>query len=211
MGGLTSGRTPYATTPEDHECLKLDVNEFTDALNSDEETGGTISWGNTEISFAILDEEPEQLRLQYTTTRDGETVEHNYAIRVTRTECNFGGTRPWWQCPRCGDRVGILYWPPAARKFACRDCHDVAYSSSRASGNDDRTLRMRYNRVRKKLGAEPAHPESIEATIPDRPKGMHQETYEELLDELKSVREEWYQKALLGPMKRHTNEAERWV
>lgn len=203
MGGLTSGRTPYATTPEDRECLKLDVNEFTDALNSDGESSGTISWGDAEIAFAIFDEEPEQIQLKYTTTLDDETVEHDYAIRVTRTECNFGGTRPWWRCPRCRDRVGTLYLPPKARKFYCRDCHDVAYTSSRASGNTDRTLRMRYNRIRKKLGADPAHPNDISAGIPDRPKGMHQETYEDLVKDLEQARREWEQKAYLGPLKDH--------
>lgn len=203
MGGLTSGRNQYATTPEDRDCLKLNVNEFADAFNSDRESGGTISWGDAEIAFAIFDEVPEQIRLKYTTTLDGETVEHNYTIRITRTKCNFGGTRPWWRCPRCGDRVGTLYVPPKARKFCCRDCHDVAYTSSRASGNTDRTLRLRYNRIRKKLEADPAHPNDISAGIPNRPKGMHEETYEELIEELEQVRKEWEQKAYSGPLNDH--------
>lgn len=210
MGGLTSGRTPYATTPADRECLKLDVNDFTDVLTDDEDTeySGTASWGDAEITWRTATEAGrETFRVQYTATQDGSEEHYEYPIRVTRTDCNFGGTRPWWECPRCGDRVGTLYLPPSQGKFYCRDCHDIAYSSSRASGNADRTLRMRYNRLRKKLGADPGHPEN--SGIPDRPKGMHQETYEELVEELEAVSKQWSQEAFFGPLERHTD-ADGW-
>ncbi|WP_188880124.1 hypothetical protein [Halarchaeum nitratireducens] len=93
--------------------------------------------------------------------------------------------------------------PSNGEEVCCRDCHDVAYTSSRASGNTDRTLRMRYNRIREKLGAGPAHPNSISAGIPDRPKGMHEETYEGLVEELEQARKEWEQKAYFGPLNDH--------
>lgn len=45
MGGIFSGRTAYATTPTDRECLKLDVDEFTDALDPDASLSGICGWG----------------------------------------------------------------------------------------------------------------------------------------------------------------------
>lgn len=51
----------------------------------------------------------------------------------------FGGLRYWFRCPTqrdgrlCGARTRILYLPPLAKFFACRDCHDLTYASCRAS------------------------------------------------------------------------------
>lgn len=30
-------------------------------------------------------------------------------VLLTWTECNYGGKRPWWQCPGCDRRVALLY------------------------------------------------------------------------------------------------------
>lgn len=39
-----------------------------------------------------------------------------------------GGKRPWFACPQCQRRVGILYHVPA-HPFFCRRCCDLAYPS----------------------------------------------------------------------------------
>lgn len=39
-----------------------------------------------------------------------------------------GGKRPWFTCPRCQRRVGILYHAPF-RPFFCRRCCNLAYPS----------------------------------------------------------------------------------
>jgi hypothetical protein len=206
MGGVFSGRNEYAATPHDRDCLKLDVDEFSDILEPGTRKGGAYSWSTgAEIYWETLeDAEDEALQLTYEVGwGDGEKQEKQYPIWIQRTECNFGGTRPWWSCPRCGERVGKLYLPPGEYEFRCRHCHDFGYTSSRASGCDDRTLRLRYNRIRKKLGAEPCHPNSMEAGIPDRPKGMHEETYYDLIRELREANDEWLEKAFLIPMREH--------
>jgi len=214
MGGIFSGRTAYATTPSDRECLKLDVDEFTDVLDPDTSVSGTCRWGEGDdapaISWSTIDDvRDEAIRLEYTVRDDGEHHEKQYPIWIERTECNFGGTRPWWTCPDpgCSERVGTLYLPPGEELFCCRHCHDFGYTSSRASGNTDRTLRMRYNRVRKKLDAEPCHPNSLEAWTPDRPKGMHQDTYDDLVRELRRARNEWEEKAFMSTLRKYSDKA----
>lgn len=209
MGGFGSGRTDYATTPSDRDCLKLDVNEFTEILGEDGQYAGTYSWERggdrtAQVGWQTDDEYPEELALTFAATTGGDEHEITQHIRIAHTECNFGGTRPWWRCPFCSDRVAKLYAVPGEPRFACRECHDFGYTSSRASGNVERTLRMRYNRIRKKLGAEPAHPETFGAGIPDRPKGMHEDTYNQLLEELRQAREEYHERAFLGPLRRMT-------
>lgn len=54
-----------------------------------------------------------------------ETANREYKCRVSieYTECNFGGSRPWFLCPgeldgdACGNLVGKLYRPPRRNLF----------------------------------------------------------------------------------------------
>jgi len=45
---------------------------------------------------------------------------------LTTTAPRFGGVRYWFLCPRCGQRVGKLYY---VNRWACRRCHSLAYKS----------------------------------------------------------------------------------
>src|SRR5215469_12582307 len=46
-------------------------------------------------------------------------------IEIERTDCNYGGQRAWWTCPRCSGRRRTLYLPPGRNGFACRVCHKL--------------------------------------------------------------------------------------
>lgn len=63
------------------------------------------------------------LHLSYSTngTPVSETIE------ISRTACNYGGSRPWLRCPRCNRRAGVLYL--RGGRFTCRKCSGVAYAS----------------------------------------------------------------------------------
>jgi len=50
-------------------------------------------------------------------------------IEVEWTDCNFGGRRAWWTCPRCSKRRRTLYLPPGRMGFACRVCHKLVFRS----------------------------------------------------------------------------------
>lgn len=81
------------------------------------------------------------IRLHYTLGLSNERIE--YPIDLTATRPHFGGLRWWFLCPMpknrrrdvlpCGRRVGKLYLPPGARRFACRVCHDLTYESCQTS------------------------------------------------------------------------------
>jgi hypothetical protein len=88
-------------------------------------------------------------------------------VAWTYKPCNFGGARPWFQCPRCARQVAQLYM--RAGRFACRHCQRVAYSSQ-AEDVLDRTWR-KQQRLEAKLGE-----------YWRRPKGMRLRTYERLID-----------------------------
>jgi hypothetical protein len=206
MGG--SGRDDYATTPTVGASRTLDVNELTDAV---EHPGaeGTIRWGaeddpRSRIGVALLPEDGDAdrataVRLWYTVDPDGDDTDREYTVPLEYTECNFGGVRPWFRCPgavdgvKCGERVGKLHCPPRGPQlYLCRECHNLGYASSRASGNDMDTALLRYKRAFAKADAEGRRPHPNNAPhLPDRPKGMHHDTFADLLEEVQDAREGW--------------------
>lgn len=55
-----------------------------------------------------------------------------YIVKLSSTNCNFGGKRWWFICPgnpligHCGRRVRLLY--KNGDYFLCRGCHNLCYS-----------------------------------------------------------------------------------
>lgn len=214
MGGLGSGRHDYATTPTVRECRCLDVNKLTEVVKQPG-AAGTYRWGPRDDPSATIgihalpdnadpDQQATALELAYTerNTRTGETTDRQYSVPIEYTECNFGGERPWFRCPgvvndeRCGRRVAKIYALPSGGLYLCRHCHDLGYRSSRTSGDEMKQAELRFRRAYAKVdeqGRRP-HPNDLDVPrIPDRPTGMHHDTYEDLLADLERAREEWDQ------------------
>jgi hypothetical protein len=93
------------------------------------------------------------------------------SVTLEWTPCSFGGQRPWFACPRagCGRRVAVLYG--LGKWFLCRHCYDLSYESQR----EDKTLRAlrRALKIRQRLGGSA----NMMEHFPEKPKGMHHETY----------------------------------
>src|SRR5262249_53998145 len=97
----------------------------------------------------------------------------NYPVRIDRTACHLGGSRPWFICPAlgCGRRVAILY---GGAIFGCRHCYRLTYASSREDSGDRATRRA--DRLRARLGWEPG----ILNGEGGKPKWMRWRTFERL-------------------------------
>jgi hypothetical protein len=91
-------------------------------------------------------------------------------ITVVWSQCHFGSGRPWFICHRCDRRVGKLYNLGAS--LACRQCLGLWYSSQRRGAKSRSYLKALRLRLRLNGIASLAKP------IPDRPKRMHQKTYD---------------------------------
>jgi hypothetical protein len=116
---------------------------------------------------------PEQITLLYRhrSGLGGEWEDVQEPVPLSWTACNFGGERPWFVCPGagCGRRVALLYGP--GRYFLCRHCYELVYESQR----EDKMYRAlrRAQKIRKHLGGSAYMMEPF----PEKPKGMHLNTY----------------------------------
>jgi hypothetical protein len=95
-------------------------------------------------------------------------------VPLSWTACNFGGERPWFIClgAGCGRRVAVLYGPE--RYFLCRHCYDLVYESQREN-EMTRALRKAQS-IRERLGGSA----NMTKPFPEKPKGMHWNTYDRL-------------------------------
>ena len=179
MGGVGSGnwyRFDKKTTTD--ECHSLDVRDLhrdgllkpggsfsTRWLRGDRETGS--------VRGIMEGERPDRLILLYRHRRGpgGEWEDVKESVSLEWTPCNFGGERPWFVCPGagCGGRVAILYGP--GKYFLCRHCYDLRYESQRED-KKDRALR-RAQKISMPLGGSA----DMLEPFPQRPKGMHHDTY----------------------------------
>ncbi|MFC1680946.1 hypothetical protein ACFL1S_04020 [Pseudomonadota bacterium] len=93
-------------------------------------------------------------------------------VRLDRTPCHFGGTRPWFFCPGCDQRVLRLFF--LRSRLHCRQCHRLTYTTQR----EDRAYRLlrKIRRIRQRLGAHP----SPSVPIFGKPKGMSLDTFDRL-------------------------------
>ena len=74
------------------------------------------------------------VRLCYRLTPYGqEPLEFDYQVGLARTPCHYGGSRPWFVCPRCHSRRAVLYGIASDGRFGCRKCMRLAYASETES------------------------------------------------------------------------------
>ena len=140
MGGLGSGnygmRLDKKAVVEDY--LSIDVRRWQREGDLTPRQTFTCTWliDDQEVASIGVRVRREAVDLSYTVGPDGEDV--RYSVALTRTPCNFGGSRPWFVCPgvvngvACGRRVAILYGPPG-RYFLCRHCYGLSYRSRQES------------------------------------------------------------------------------
>jgi len=187
MGGMGSGRRWHISandTVEDYRSLDIRRLKRDGLLTPGSNFGW--KWTRDEETVASINIKVEfnQVILNYRYRSYGEEWQSiEYPVQLTRTECHLGGERPWFICPAkgCYKRIAILY---GGEIFACRNCHQLSYSSQREN-RGERAARS-ADRIRKRLGWEPGILNGHEG----KPKGMHWKTYDKLVhqhDALESV------------------------
>ncbi len=185
MDGPGSGRrSASARTPSTDDALALDVRHLAQRglLGEGRHTFTWPSmWGDATIRYVVAG---NALTLQYRTREvsweDWRDVHQSVAI--ARTPCHYGGDRPWFICPACGDRVAILWL--LGGHFRCRSCQGLAYASTR----EDRSkpLLRKANRLRASLGGEAGL-----GRVPARPSWLSYRAYWCVLKQIWTLESEY--------------------
>ncbi|MDO8750678.1 MAG: hypothetical protein Q7K03_05995 [Dehalococcoidia bacterium] len=187
MGGYFSGRDRWRNTGTVEGCRSLDVRELHRKGWLRPGLVLSLSWTDKgtgrEVASIGVRTHPGQIVLAYnhrrTDSEQWQSIEE--PVRIAWTACNYGGQRPWFNCPGivngvlCASRVAIIYC--AGPYYLCRRCYRLAYACQ-GEGPADRALRG-AQKIRMRLGGSP----SLADWFPPKPKGMHWSTYERLCSE----------------------------
>jgi hypothetical protein len=132
MGGFGSGRWDGTITRTSTEGLpRLDVRGLSRAGGLQRGARSRIVWkGGASISTEVPDANPSTVVLEFhMRARYGTWIKMCDRIPLVWTDCALGGSRVWFSCPGCRTRRAILYGVQGS--FRCRECHRLAYASTR--------------------------------------------------------------------------------
>jgi hypothetical protein len=142
----TSGRGVWSRKTRVDEVRSIDILDLQrkEVFSKDSSWSWTSTWSRSgeviaSVSYRVEAGKngPSGLRFMYaiTDTDTGEKKDYNYVIPVDATPCNYGGKRWWYVCPlvmngrSCRRRCRIVYMPPGAEYFGCRECYQLTYES----------------------------------------------------------------------------------
>ena len=179
MGGWGSGRPPQRRKCE--HLLALDIRQIVregrlhpGAIFGRHWVCGGESSGSITVSVG-----DGWVRLYYTWTPYGtEPQKVDYLVDVAHSHCHYGGSRPWFHCPRCGSRRAVIYGIASDGRFGCRYCMRLGYASEAES---------RIDRINRRL-------QKLEATLGEdgqKPKWMRWRRYERVCAQLDAADQAW--------------------
>lgn len=168
MGGYGSGRRSGKRTTGDMWRLTIFYLHKRGLLTPGRSSSLTWSRNGEPVASIGIWAEADHIVLKYRTRpRGGKWEDKEYPVFLDWTACHLGGQRPWFLCPRCGRRVGVLY---GGSIYDCRHCHNLVYTCQREAVHD--RLLSRALKIRKRLGWD--------SDYGPKPKGMHWKTFERL-------------------------------
>lgn len=109
-----------------------------------------------------------------TTTFQAAVRGRSQIIELQWTRANYGGARAWFGCPDCGRRCAVLY-ARGSGGVCCRRCLRLVYVSQYLDPVERITNRQ-HKRLRR-------HGFSVEEGLYEKPRGMHQATWDRILQD----------------------------
>ena len=123
------------TVEEAYDLTVFQLKQY-GVLRAGYHTSTIITWVNSHsgkensvgVEVNLMDE--PYVRIKYTQiNQDGQKYDHSQKIGLTITRCYYGGTRYWFTCPNCSNRVGCIYLTGREDHFKCRKCNNLTYHS----------------------------------------------------------------------------------
>jgi len=127
------------------------------------------------IYFQLSDDADSLKYITYSSASDDPQGQ----LEIITTNCNYGGHRYWFRCPRCDHKAVKLYI--FEHRLQCQSCTGLPYKSQNETPSDRNIRRVR--KVRRILGAS----DNILDPIIRRPKRMHHKTFERLRIKAESI------------------------
>ncbi len=185
MGGRGSGRCGGSQPPQCHEFMTIDLAWL--RRKKLLRTGGwsNLNWSqgggpSGSIQITALS---DGVRLNYRTrVGEGDWRRIDEHVPFIWTKTKFNGRRPWFQCLTCRQRCRILY---GGTLFRCRRCHGLKYESQYEQIFSRGTARA--HALRKRLGQIAG----LDEPFPQKPKGMHWNTYRRLEELDERLQHKW--------------------
>ena len=189
MGGYGSGSYyRYSSRPIVEEGLTLDLCRLIRHRNiiPGSWVSGSLNWrivetGEHSASIGyeanLIHPDDAWMRLKY--SRNGKP--EDYTVRLATTRPHFGGLRWWFICPVRNIRTAKLYLASGGDWFASRQAYGMAYRSQNECAMDRQINRA--HQLRRKLGGRVG----FEQPFPEKPKGMHWNTYNNICDEIDNL------------------------
>lgn len=179
MGGQGSGSwLRYGQKRNLEQQLRIDIRYL--RKNRMLEPGSyTLAWsyGDEETSARaslIVHQHKMIVACSWADDSTGTQKKMDRLINLSETVCRYGGSRKWFICPQCGNRMAVLVLLPPS--IGCRHCRDLSYASQSENASY-RALRRR-NKIARRLDRDEYFGEML-----TRPKGMHWRTYYRLSEE----------------------------
>lgn len=173
-GGFRFGAGRPGREIKVEDCRRLDIRGLQRAGVLTTPWSGRWQWRNPDslevTSWINLSTTRSSIALTYQV--NGVPVKES--IHIEKSNCAFGGSRPWLMCPGCNCRAALLLL--CGLLFRCRRCHNLKYKSQ----SEDQIGRAW--RAQRKL-------EECLSPHLGRPKGMHKTTRARLLTRIFSL--EW--------------------
>ena len=189
MGGWTSGNYRSERRPTTEELPSIHAHNIADLPQL------TDCWVSPPIyHIANLRVRGSESRVVFGVRAGNSVVEIGAAGLVYSTR-NLGGQQVYFQC-QCGKRVIFLYID--GYSIACRLCHGLLYESQ--FNHKYQQQATKAARLRARIGGPPA----LLQPLPERPKGMHRETYDRITYQILA-----YEIAAARELKRYREE--RWL
>src|SRR5262249_35308087 len=176
MGGRGSGGHNSKGKLRDVQCARLDVHEF---ARDGKLKLGTHGWLFGTIWFEVTGgPNAQHLMLDFPRkSPSGEPLDPlQQDIVCYWRKAHFGGRYLMFTCPQCHRPARVLYARWAYGRiwfFHCRKCAGITYQSTMGHRWDRSARRVEKLRPRLKWGAG--------GTVPIKPRGMHERTYQRIL------------------------------
>jgi hypothetical protein len=139
-----------------------------------------------EIDHPLQESINVSLQRIYANNGKVKTYRRSHTFQLTWSKCNYGSHRPWFVCPECGARVGVLYGVAISDDVRCRKCCNMNYYSQQRTKKPRQDIEQRLFKLKRKLKCSIRKQINVWylPSISDKPKGMSYKKFDQICDRI---------------------------